>query len=255
MTAPSFRLDGLVALVTGSGGGIGAAIAGGLAQAGADVACLDRSADLLARTVASVRDAGGRGLAISGDVTDAGSVQEAVRQAQSELGELRLAVNCAGIVTHAPAEEMTRSAWQDVIDVNLTGVFLSCQAEGAAMLANGGGAIVNIGSVSGSIANRGLTQVHYNSSKAGVAHLSRSLAVEWASRNVRVNTISPGYVRTGLARRSKPTRSYQDYLNDIPMGRMAQAQEIVGPTVFLLSEAASYCTGAELVVDGGLICW
>src|ERR1700677_2891433 len=111
MTAPSFRLDGLVALVTGSGGGIGAAIAGGLAQAGADVVCLDRSADLLARTVASVRDAGGRGLAISGDVTDAASVQEAVRQAQSELGELRLAVNCAGIVTHAPAEEMTRSAW------------------------------------------------------------------------------------------------------------------------------------------------
>jgi NAD(P)-dependent dehydrogenase (short-subunit alcohol dehydrogenase family) len=134
-------------------------------------------------------------------------------------------------------------------------VFLACQAEGRGMLRAGGGSIVNIGSISGTIVNRGINQIHYNSSKAAVLQLSRSLAVEWADRGIRVNVLSPGYVRTGMARGVQTTRSFEDFLDDIPMRRLAEPVEMVGAAVFLLSDAASYCTGSELMVDGGVTRW
>ena len=255
MAIPSFRLDDTTAMVTGAGSGIGARVAQGLAEFGASVACVDLNADGLGETVEAIESAGGRALAIRADVTSAQQLSDAVARIQSELGPLRAALNCAGVHSNAPAEEMSLETWSSVIDTNLTGVFLSCQAEGAAMLAGGGGAIVNIGSISGRIANRGLTQVHYNSAKAGVMHLSRSLAVEWADRGVRVNVLSPGYTATPMARNPEVWEHVKHYIDDIPMGRMAETDELVGPAVFLLSDASSYCTGIEVLVDGGACVW
>ena len=250
MTLPSFRLDDRVALVTGASSGIGQAIAIGLAAAGARVGCLDRN------DVSATLDAvGDRGLALEADVTDARTLDAAVAEVERELGPLRLAVNCAGIASAAPAEEMDTAMWQTVIDVNLGGVFKSCQAEGRALLRNGGGAIVNIASMSGSIVNRGLTQAHYNASKAGVIHLSKSLAMEWAPRGIRVNAISPGYTATPMNTRPEVAEQARQFERDTPLGRMATPEEMIGPAVFLLSDAASFCTGLDLVVDGGFVCW
>ena len=255
MTATNFQLAGMTAVVTGAAGGIGGAIASGLAAAGVAVGCLDRASDALERTAVTIRAAGGRALALAADVTDQASLGRAVTKLEAEFGPLRLAVNSAGVHSTAPAEEMALADWQRLIDVNLTGVLLSCQSEGRAMLRAGGGSIVNIGSISGTIVNRGIDQVHYNSAKAGVLQLSRSLAVEWARRGIRVNVLSPGYVRTGMARGVDTTRTLEQFLDDIPMRRLAAPAEMVGPAIFLLSEAASYCTGSELLVDGGMTRW
>lgn len=255
MPTPSFQLDGLTALVTGAASGIGARLALGLAEFGADVACVDVTKEGLDATVQAVQAVGRRALALPLDVTDSAALDAAVAQTEVELGPLKAAVNCAGIHSNAPAEEMGRDVWQRLMDVNLTGVFLSCQAEGRALLRNGGGSIVNIGSISATIANRGLQQVHYNSAKAGVLHLSRSLALEWAGRGVRVNVVSPGYTATPMAKHPDVWEHVKRYVDDIPLGRMAETDELVGPTVFLLSEAASYCTGIEVLVDGGACAW
>lgn len=252
---PTFRLDGAVALVSGAGGGIGARIAQGLAEFGADVACLDLAGERLERAVEGVRGTGRAGIGIATDITDPEAVERAVQQVERDLGPLRLAVNGAGVHSNAPSEEMDRATWQRLVDVNLTGVFHCCQAEARAMIRNGGGSILNIGSISASIANRGLQQAHYNATKAAVVQLSRSLALEWADHGVRVNTLSPGYVRTSMARSVITTRPPADFLDDIPLRRMAEPVEMVGPAVFLLSDAASYCTGSELIVDGGTTGW
>jgi len=150
---------------------------------------------------------------------------------------------------------MDAAQWQTVIDVDLGGVFKSCQAEGRALLANGGGAIVNIASMSGTIVNRGLLQAHYNASKAAVIHLSKSLAMEWAGRGVRVNAISPGYTATPMNTRPEVAEQVKQFEADTPLGRMATPEEMVGPAVFLLSDASSFVTGIDLIVDGGFVCW
>jgi NAD(P)-dependent dehydrogenase (short-subunit alcohol dehydrogenase family) len=253
MTLPSFRLDDQVALVTGASSGIGRAIAVGLAEAGAAVGCLDRGD--VAATVEEIASAGGRACALAADVTDGAALDGAVETLQRELGPLGLAVNCAGIANAAPAEAMDAGQWQAVVDVNLGGVFKSCQSEGRALLEHGGGAIVNVASMSGTIVNRGLDQVHYNASKAGVIHLSKSLAMEWAPRGIRVNAISPGYTATPMNLRAEVADQVKAFERDTPMGRMAAPEEMVGPAVFLLSEAASFCTGIDLIVDGGFVCW
>lgn len=255
MTAPDFRLDGQVALVTGAASGIGRGIALGLAASGADVACLDLAGPALDAVVREVEDTGRRAIATPADVTDAESLAGAVTRVEDELGALSLAVNSAGIADAAPAEEMSRAQWQRVVDVDYTGVFLSCQAEARVMLPRGRGAIVNIASMSGSIVNRGLLQAHYNSAKAAVVHLSRSLAMEWAPRGIRVNAISPGYTATPMNSRSEVAEQVRQFEADTPLGRMARVDELVGPAVFLLSDAASFCTGIDLLVDGGFTAW
>ncbi len=250
-----FSLHGATALVTGAGSGIGQRIAVGLAEAGADVGCFDLPASPgLDATIVRIEALGRRALRLGGDVTQAGSLADAVA-AVGKLGDLSIAVNCAGIANAAAAETMDRAQWQRMYDVNVTGIFLSCQAEARAMLAHGRGSIVNIASMSGVIVNRGLLQAHYNSAKAAVIHLSKSLAMEWAGRGVRVNAISPGYTATPMNIRPEIADQVRQFEADTPLGRMAEADELVGPAVFLSSRAASFCTGIDLLVDGGFCCW
>jgi NAD(P)-dependent dehydrogenase (short-subunit alcohol dehydrogenase family) len=237
MSSDLFRLDGQTALVTGAGSGIGQRLAVGLAEAGAAaVACFDIPGS-------------------PGDVTSAADLAAAVAEVEKQLGPLTVALNCAGIANAAPSETMAQQQWQRMLDVNLTGIFLTCQAEAAVMLPRKRGAIVNIASMSGSIVNRGLLQAHYNSSKAAVIHLSKSLAMEWCTRGVRVNAISPGYTATPMNTRPEVAEQAKQFEADTPLGRMASVDELVGPAVFLVSSAASFVTGIDLLVDGGFVCW
>jgi NAD(P)-dependent dehydrogenase (short-subunit alcohol dehydrogenase family) len=251
-----FDLSGDIAFVTGAGSGIGQRIAVGLAEAGADVACFDLPASPgLQDTAARITALGRRALLLHGDVTQAADLDAAIAALERDLGALSIALNCAGIANAAPAEEMPFAQWQRVQSVNLDGVFLSCQAEARVMLPRRRGVIVNIASMSGSIVNRGLTQAHYNSSKAAVIHLGKSLAMEWSDRGVRVNSISPGYTATPMNLRPEVAEHVKVFERDTPLGRMATVDELVGPAVFLVSRAASFCTGVDLLVDGGFVCW
>ncbi len=188
-------------------------------------------------------------------MTSAADLEAAVARTEAELGPLSLAVNSAGIANAQPAEELELERWQRMLDINLTGVMLSCQAQARVMLPRGKGAIVNIASMSGSIVNRGLLQAHYNTSKAGVIHLTKSLAMEWAERGIRVNCISPGYTATPMNTRPEVADQVRIFEQTTPLGRMAEVEEMVGPAIFLCSPAASFCTGVDLIVDGGFVCW
>jgi NAD(P)-dependent dehydrogenase (short-subunit alcohol dehydrogenase family) len=251
-----FSLEGKISFVTGAGSGIGQRIAVGLAEAGASVGCFDLASSTgLTSTVERIEKLGRHAMAVTGDVTQAADLHQAVAAVEKQLGPLAVALNCAGIANAAPAEEMPLDQWQRVLAINLTGVFLSCQAEAKVMLPRKQGSIVNIASMSGVIVNRGLMQAHYNSSKAAVIHLSKSLAMEWCGRGVRVNTISPGYTATPMNLRPEMAHQTKQFEAETPMGRMATVDEMVGPAIFLSSQAASFCTGLDLIVDGGFVCW
>ena len=252
-----FDLQGEIALVTGAGSGIGQRLAVGLAEAGADVASFDlpQQEAGTGATVARIQTLGRRALAHLGDVTNAGDLAAAVAAVESQLGALSIGLNCAGIANAAPAEAMRFAQWRRVHAVNVDGVFLSCQAQAQVMLPRKRGAIVNIASMSGTIVNRGLRQAYYNSSKAAVIHLSKSLAMEWSDRGVRVNSLSPGYTATPMNLRPEVAEQVKVFERDTPLGRMATVDELVGPAVFLVSRAASFCTGIDLIIDGGFVCW
>lgn len=251
-----FSLDGEVAFVTGAGSGIGQRIAIAYAEAGADIACFDLPSSAgLEKTVAAIGERGRRAVAIAGDVTSETDLAAAIAEAERALGPITIAGNCAGIANACPAEEMPAAQWQRMLDVNLTGLFRSCQAEARAMLPRRRGSIMNIASMSGSIVNRGLLQAHYNTSKAGVIHLTKSLAMEWCARGVRVNAISPGYTATPMNLRPEVAEQVKQFEAETPMARMATVDEMAGPAVFLASRAASFVTGHDLVVDGGFTCW
>ena len=258
VNAPAlFDLSGRTAMVTGAGSGIGQRIAIGLAQCGADVSLLDRRSDNgLAETAEAIAKAGRKSVQIAADVTSGEAMAKAVAQTEAELGPLRLALNAAGIANANAFEEMAEDQYQTLMDINMKGIWLSCQAQGRAMLAHAkGGSIVNIASMSGVIVNRGLNQVHYNASKAGVIHMTKSIAMEWVERGIRVNSISPGYTATPMNTRPEMVHQTKEFESQTPMQRMADVNEMVGPAVFLLSDAASYCTGVDLLVDGGFCCW
>ncbi len=251
-----FRLDGQHAFVTGAGSGIGQGIALGLAQAGANVACFDLPTSVgLPETIQHIQELGAKAIQLTGDVSNASELQTALATVLTEFGALDVAVNCAGIANAIAAEDMPLKQWQRMIDINLTGVFLSCQAEARAMLPQARGSIINIASMSGVIVNRSLTQAHYNSSKAAVIHLSKSLAMEWSDRGVRVNSISPGYTLTPMNQRQEVAEQLKAFAADTPMGRIASIDDMVGPTIFLASQASAFCTGVNLLVDGGFVCW
>lgn len=250
-----FGLDGGVALVTGASSGIGQTIALALGRAGVAVGCGARSAARAAQTVRQIVAAGGRATALEWDVTDPEQAGSAVAAVEQAFGRLSLAVNNAGVGAGTPALEMAPAQWQSVFDTNVSGVFYACQAEARAMSAHGRGAIVNIASISATIANRNLTQAQYNASKAAVVHLTKSLAVEWAPLGIRVNAVSPGYTLTPMNRRPEVAELVAEFADTTPLGRLAEPAEIAGPVLFLLGPAASYITGVDLLVDGGYCCW
>ncbi|WP_122563185.1 SDR family oxidoreductase, partial [Pseudomonas viridiflava] len=209
----------------------------------------------MSSTIEGIQRHGRKALALEGSVTSPEELEAAVARTEQDLGALSLAVNAAGIANAQPAETLELSRWQQMLDVNLTGIMLSCQAQARVMLPRQRGSIINIASMSGIIVNRGLLQAHYNTSKAGVIHLSKSLAMEWAQRGVRVNSISPGYTATPMNTRPEVADQVKIFEETTPLGRMATVDEMVGPAIFLSSQAASFCTGIDLVVDGGFVCW
>ena len=201
-----FSLAGRTALVTGGGTGIGKALAVGFAEAGADVVVCGRTQATLDDTAAAIEAAGQRALALTADVTKADEVNALIDQIVSAWGRLDIACNNAGVNNWVEAAEMSEEDWDWIYDTNVKGAFLCSQAEGRAMMAAGRGSIINLASISARITNRPQPQSHYNSSKAALVQLSKSMAAEWASHGVRVNSLSPGYTRTEMADAPAPAR-------------------------------------------------
>jgi NAD(P)-dependent dehydrogenase (short-subunit alcohol dehydrogenase family) len=241
-----FRLDGKAALVTGGAAGIGAAIAAAFAAKGARVAVVDRDEAGAARTAAGLANEG-RGF--SCDVANADSVHAAVDAVLDEFGRIDILVNSAGVVQLAPAEELSESAWDITMNVNLKGTFQMCQAVGTSMLRTGGGAIINMASQAATVA---LDQhVAYCASKFGVVGMSKVLAAEWGPRGVRVNTISPTVVLTELGRKAWDGPHGEALKKLIPIGRFAYPDEIAAAAIYLATDASAMVNGADLVIDGG----
>ncbi len=241
----SFRLDGKVAVVTGGNRGLGQAFARALGEAGARVAIAARDA---ARSEVVAGELGA--LAVTTDVTDGASVDAMLETVTAELGPVDVLVNNSGACFHRPALEVPEDEWRAVWDVNVDGVWRCSRVVGAQMVERGGGAIVNIGSISAQIVNRPQWQPAYNASKAAVHQLTKSLAAEWAPFGVRVNALAPGYVKTDMAPVDDP-RFRPRWIEDAPMQRAATPEEIAPSVVYLASDAASFMTGSVMVVDGG----
>ena len=244
-----FDIAGRKALVTGGGRGIGQVLALALAEAGCDVSILGRHSENIEEVAKEIRQLGRKGVALQADVTRKDQVQKAFADTVKELGRLDICVNNAGVCTRVTAEEMPEEDWDSVVGINLKGVFLCCQAAGQLMIPQRRGSIINIASMSGIVANVPQGQAHYNASKAGVVMLSKSLAVEWAQYNIRVNSISPGYIKTEMTMEVKHMFPLWEPLT--PMGRLGEPEELRGAVIYLASDASSYMTGHNLVVDGG----
>jgi NAD(P)-dependent dehydrogenase (short-subunit alcohol dehydrogenase family) len=238
-------------LVTGGGGGIGAAISGRFAAAGAVVAVADIAMEAARRTVAAIERQGGRAMARELDVTDPAHVDAVVAQVAADLGRLDVLVNCAGIQFNSATVDLLPEDYLRVLAVNLNGTVFCCAAAGRQMIRQGGGVIINLSSVASSFGWP--RRMPYAVTKAGVAALTRSLAVEWAPHGVRVVAITPGYVATDLVRHAFEQRhiNSEAVLGEIPQRRLADPEEIAEVALFLASPAAAYITGQELVVDGG----
>lgn len=254
-----FRLDGRVALVTGGAQGIGFAFAEALGEAGAKVALVDANPKAAEEAAHALAGAGIEAIALRADVTRSADVDAMLAAVVNHFGSLTIAVNNAGIGQWIDSEAIPDEDWRRVLAVNLDGVFYCARAEARVLLPAGYGKIVNTASMSGHIVNTPQNQLAYNVSKAGVLHLTRTLAAEWAPRGVRVNSISPGYTRTKLVDDLLATPIGATMLPRwkalIPMGKMAEVSDLQGAVVYLASPASDYMTGADLVIDGGYSCW
>jgi len=252
-----FNLSGRTALVTGGGRAIGLACVEALAEAGARVVIADNDPRIAEEGRAAMHAKGYDVDVVRMDVTNPTQVTEVADDLVRRLGKIDILVNNAGIArSETPAETVADEHWLNVIDVNLNGVFWCCRAFGRHMLKAKSGSIVNMGSMSGFIVNKPQEQAFYNASKAGVHHLTKSLAAEWGARGVRVNAVAPTYINTPLNAfvKSNP-KMYDAWIGGTPMGRMGEVEEIASVVLFLAGDAASLMTGSVVVVDGGYTCW
>jgi NAD(P)-dependent dehydrogenase (short-subunit alcohol dehydrogenase family) len=252
MTYSALDLKGKVAVVIGGTSGIGRAIAHGLAQAGADVIPTSRRVEQVEAVAVEIEALGRRTLRVTSDVADRSSLQHVLEETVSAFSKVDILVNSAGRTKRAPTIDFSDDDWNAIMDTNLTGTLRACQVFGRHMLERQYGRIINIASLSTFVA---LYEVAaYSASKAAVASLTKSLAVEWASRGVCVNAIAPGVFRTALNQKLlDETERGQEFLLRTPMKRFGKVEELAGAAVFLASEAASFVTGEILTVDGGFL--
>lgn len=246
-----FNLEGKTAIVTGAGRGIGRSVALGLAEAGSNLVVCSRTTTELEELAEEIREKGADVLAISCDVKKQSDIDHVIKKTLDRFQTVDILINNAGITKKYVAEEFPLDEWEQILSVNLTGVFLFAQKVGKVMLEQGSGSIINISSIGSEQALK--KSIAYVSSKGGVNMLTKTFAAEWAERGVRVNGIAPGYIKTPLVTAVKNHRS--DFATDIekrtPMKRMGEPEEIVGAAVFLASDASSYITGETIFVDGG----
>jgi NAD(P)-dependent dehydrogenase (short-subunit alcohol dehydrogenase family) len=248
----TFSLAGKTALVTGAGRGIGRQLALVFAQAGADVAVNSRTETELGAVAEEIRALGRRAVVVRGDVSTATAAAAAVEAATAGLGQLDVLLNAAGIAVRVPAEDTTEEQFDRVVDTNLKGTYFACQAAGRHMLARGTGSIVNIGSLTTSF-GLPLRSV-YAATKGAVGQLTKTLAVEWAARGVRVNAIAPGWIHTPLTQPLVDNPEVTRWIvGRTPMGRWGRPEDLAGAAVYLASDASAFMTGQILYVDGGFI--